>query len=202
MVNTKNRDELYKEAPSNIQELYSGERTGEILRNIADKAGILDKQAYKTFALSVGDIILDLYQPDSLRVILKDKLNLSDDKLTLIEQELKPLLSSLPKTEAVVQNTVLEPVNQQQITDAIEESKKTSSITKVDTPPAPKPETPIITPVKESPYSQVKPLRTFAQDVELSRAHSYGAFRGNNSQNEEDDEEPVHRSNQDDWIKN
>ena len=46
--------------------------------------------------------------------------------------------------------------------------------------------------------SAVKPIRTFAMDVDVSRAHGYGAFR---SGEEDDGDEPVHRSSQDDIIK-
>lgn len=45
----------------------------------------------------------------------------------------------------------------------------------------------------------VKPLRTFAMDVDVSRAHGYGAFQSGEVQNDED--EPVHSSNQDDILK-
>ena len=47
--------------------------------------------------------------------------------------------------------------------------------------------------------SIVKPIRTFADDVALNRAHGYGAFQSGNTGN--DDDEPIHRSNQDDIIK-
>lgn len=45
----------------------------------------------------------------------------------------------------------------------------------------------------------VKPLRTFADDVQISRAHGYGAFRS--PSNSGDDQEPAHRSNQDDVLR-
>ncbi len=56
---------------------------------------------------------------------------------------------------------------------------------------------PKITPeVKETIQNAVKPIRTFAEDVEISRAHSYGTFKSQTSE-----EEGVYRSSQDDIIK-
>lgn len=49
-----------------------------------------------------------------------------------------------------------------------------------------------------APATTVKPLRTFAEDVEISRAHGYGAFRS--PSNTGDSQEPIHRSSQDDII--
>lgn len=54
------------------------------------------------------------------------------------------------------------------------------------------------TPQPKVPATNVKPIRTFANDVELSRAHSYGAFRG---RDEDTTEEPTYQSNQDDILK-
>ncbi|OGG41453.1 hypothetical protein A2837_03005 [Candidatus Kaiserbacteria bacterium RIFCSPHIGHO2_01_FULL_46_22] len=45
-----------------------------------------------------------------------------------------------------------------------------------------------------------KPLRTFAEDASLSRAHGYGAFRSPEN-TEGAGAETIHRSNQDDIIK-
>lgn len=44
----------------------------------------------------------------------------------------------------------------------------------------------------------LRPIRTFTEDVNLSRAHGYGAFRSNET--ETSTEEDVHRSSQDDII--
>lgn len=52
---------------------------------------------------------------------------------------------------------------------------------------------------KENTYSKVKPLRTFAMDVDMSRAHSYGTSAP--SQEQDEDDEPVHSSSQDDILK-
>lgn len=60
------------------------------------------------------------------------------------------------------------------------------------------PVTPEVQPTPKVPTTNVKPIRTFANDVELSRAHSYGAFRG---RDEDTTEEPAHQSNQDDILK-
>lgn len=50
------------------------------------------------------------------------------------------------------------------------------------------------------PQPLVKPLRTFADDINLNRAHGYGAFRSGESTAKKEDEE-IHRSSQDDIIK-
>lgn len=53
-------------------------------------------------------------------------------------------------------------------------------------------------PVSNS-YTIVKPMRTFPDDFNAGRAHSYGAFRPEGADNDED--EPTHSSNQDDVLR-
>ncbi len=129
------------------------------------------------------------YIEENLFIIVDDILTFTDKKLTGSE-EAKAVLETPPpppNPPKPVAPTPLPP------------SGKPSFITKVDTPPA-KPIAPEKSTQTTTSHSNVKPLRTFAEDVELSRAHSYGAFRSNTPETEEDDE-PVHRSSQDDIIK-
>ena len=97
MESGNNRHELYKAAPDNIKDLYSGEDTGELLWNIAISIGINGGDSYRKFALAVGDIILGLYKKDSLAQILKDRLQLNVVQINEVITRLKPLLERIPE---------------------------------------------------------------------------------------------------------
>lgn len=62
--------------------------------------------------------------------------------------------------------------------------------------------TPPVTPSEAvpnaAPLAAVKPMRTYSDDVNMSRAHSYGAFR---PQEDDDSDEPTHSSSQDDVLR-
>lgn len=133
------------------------------------------------------------YIEENLFVIVDEMLTFADKEFSEGEGvETAPLATEpTPPTPAPQKPTAPTP---------LPPSGQPSLITKVDTLPTNQPVAAEKHIQAETPHSNVKPLRTFAQDVELSRAHSYGAFRSNTPE-VEDDEEPVHRSSQDDIIK-
>lgn len=206
--------ERYKALPPEVTELFEYGTVDFVLDNIVHEFALGDEQkdalrmeielvlyfflprigfverlqdSLEIDTIKAGQIYA--YVEENLFVIVDDILTFTDKELSLEEEvETTPQVQSI-STQQSVAPAPLPP------------SGLPSFITKEDAPSAPKTEVPTAAPVKENPYSQVKPLRTFAQDVELSRAHSYGAFRGNTPKDGDDDEEPVHRSSQDDIIK-
>lgn len=172
-MDKKTREELYKNSSELIKGLYSSEDTGEILKLAATKVKLDDKESYRTFALSVGDIILGLYKKTSLSQILKDRLNLGDDQITIVINELKILLDKIPETATAADYVNIIPP------------------TTITPPTVPTPE--------NEPLVTVKPMRTFPDDFNAGRAHSYGAFRPEGGDNDED--EPIHSSSQDDVLR-
>lgn len=178
MANTNNKTEIFNQASEVVKEIYAGEATGVLLRRAADSVGIITSSDYKTFVLIVGDIILGLHKPESLKVALKDSLNLPEEKLVAVEKQLATFFKTLPTTNENVPSVI-------------------------EIPPVGTPVTPAeiqTAPAEEKPDGAVKPLRTFAMDVDISRAHSYGSFQSEEN-NETNDDEPVHRSSQDDILK-
>ena len=169
MENSQNRNDLYKAAPANIQDLYSGEETGELLWRVSTQLGMTGGDTYRAFALAVGDVILGMYKKESLEVLLQQRLSLTAEQTKWIRDQLEPLLNKLPNNVGGEPPTVFAPPPSQ-------------------APPPPPP-----------PPTTVKPMRTFQEDFDASRAHSYGAYRPENDGSDED--EPVHRSNQDDIIR-
>lgn len=169
----KARLDLLRKSSPEIQSMYGDEEVGNVLTTVANDLGITEDDSYEVLALAFGDIILGLYKKTSLPQILKDRLQLTDDQIALAMEELKELLEKIPEvTTAADYVNVIPPAT--------------------ITPPT------VPTPVNE-PLVAVKPMRTFPDDFNAGRAHSYGAFRPENG--EDDPEETVHRSNQDDIIK-
>ena len=179
-LDKKSRLALLRQAPLKIQELYGGEEIANLLTTIAENLGIKDEAAYDTLALTIGDVILGSYSKSVLWQLLKDRLGLSDGQETMVTDTLHDFLTKIPETKKAdvpTDNVVLAPPPT------------------IPTNPLPAEKAA----VEVKPISNVKPLRTFADDVALNRAHGYGAFRGETAENDED--EPVHSSSQDDIIK-
>src|SRR5690606_32494835 len=159
------------------------EENGRVLSATASKLGITDNLAYNTFALTIGDIILGTHSKESLGQMLKDRMDFNDEQVTVAEAGLRDFLNKLPNSKQgsdsspVVFAPSPEPV-------VLEEAKP---VTTTDTLVEPKDN------------SELKPLRTFAMDVDMSRVHGYGAFKSGEAE-QNDDETPVHRSSQDDII--
>lgn len=206
--------ERYKALPTEITELFEYGTVDFVLNNLAQEFALGDEQK-EALRMEI-ELVLYFFLPrmglverlqDSLEIdrvkaeqiyayVEENLFIIVDDILTFTDKELK---DDTETEEAVPVAQVALPATEKPIAPApLPPSGKPSFITKVDTPPA-KPIAPEKPPQAETPHSNVRPLRTFAEDVELSRAHSYGAFRSNTR--EADDDEPVHRSSQDDIIK-
>lgn len=172
-INKEKRLEIYRKSSEVVQDLYSSEETGRIIRTAKLHLGSLDEATDTAFVVAVGDIILGLYKKDSLYQLLKDRLGLSDDLISLAISELKELLDKIPESKSAMdfiskpQPVLAPPPTDQTVT-------------------APQP-------------TIVKPMRTFPDDFNAGRAHSYGAFRPEGEDNDPD--EPTHSTSQDDVLR-
>lgn len=174
------RHELYLQASNEVKELYAGEATGDLLWNTAVEMGITGGQKYYDFALAIGDVILGLYKKTSLGTILKERMVFTDDQVTFVTKKLAPLIDQIPENVTTLAPTVIKLPSENIVLPAEEKA----------------PDKPVSTPEDAH---DLRPLRTFAMDVNMNRAHSYGAFKSTDDDNTDDT--PVHRSSQDDIIK-
>lgn len=188
-LDKESRLKLLKQAPPEIQELYSSEENGTVLSETAKRLGILGEDAYDTFALTVGDIILGVHQKELLGQMLKDRMELSDEHVRIAEDGLREFLAKVPSRKTAEEPVVL-PMS----------PELTYSTDKLPTTATTNPPSASEIPVQNITELAVKPLRTFADDVGLSRAHGYGAFRSNENQDTGVADDTVHRSSQDDII--
>lgn len=186
------RDEAYKSAPEYIKNIYAGEDTGELLSNIAHQINLSDRSLYRTFALSIGDVILGLQPVSNIKAILMERLNMAESQAQTVVIGLQPLIKKLTSSPKQPLENIFVP---KKPSGSFIATTASSDITTERTPKQTE------RAYTEKDLAVVKPLRTFAEDVEISRAHGYGAFRGSNSENKSDDE-PIHRSSQNDLLRN
>jgi len=180
-LDKKVRLELLRQASPEIQEMYGNEENGQVISETADKLGVKDEATYDTFALTVGDIILGSHPKESLGQMLKDRMEFTDEQVKIATDNLSDFLNKIPKQKVTTGPMVVNAPKDEMI--------KQEPLQATDTPQS----TPALN-------HELKPLRTFAEDVELSRVHGYGTFQSGEVTEDKDDT-PVHRSNQDDIIK-
>lgn len=111
--------------------------------------------------------------------MLKDRMDMTDEQVAVAINDLRDFLAKIPEQKKAAVNTVIDLTNE-----------KPAEATGNEAEERPAPE-----------RAAVKPLRTFAGDVEVSRAHSYGAFRSADNAVQSQDDEPTHRSSQDDIMR-
>jgi hypothetical protein len=182
VLDKKSRLELLKKAPIEVQEMYGNEDLGDTLLSLANVLNMNADSAYDNLALTVGDVILRLYKKSLLPQVLKDRLGLNENQITIVVDALSPFLERIPELPSTP-----EPV------PAIPPTSTTApniedAANKMVPPNA----------LNLAPLAAVKPMRTYSDDVNMSRAHSYGAFR---PQAEDDTDEPTHSSSQDDLMR-
>ncbi|MEX0912921.1 MAG: hypothetical protein WDZ56_00150, partial [Candidatus Paceibacterota bacterium] len=201
--------ERYKALPSEVTELFEYGTVDFVLDNIV-KEFALNEEQKKALRMEI-ELVLYFFLPragfverlqESLEVeadkagqisanVEENLFVIVDDMLAFAEEQLTE-----DSKEEVTPETKAAPIKPP-VPEPLPPSNKPSFITKAAAPPS-KPETPTEPAKKENDPAKLRSLRTFAEDVELSRAHSYGAFRSHQPQDEDDDKEPVHQSNQDD----
>lgn len=180
--NKEKRLEIYQAATDLVKDLYGSTDTGLLMETVQQKLGITDnRQSSSDFTLTVGDVILGMYKKESLPQLLKDRLSLTEVQIQTAMNELRPLLDKIPEEKS---SSTIIPT---QMTDGYNTPESTSL-------PDPKTQ-----PIKAP--AAVQPMRTFPQDMDISRAHTYGAFKGNDKPSPNAPEEPVVKSSQEDVFK-
>jgi len=185
--------ERYKELPPHIMELFEYGTVDFVIDSLAKEYGLSEEQ--KIGLRMEIELVLYLFLPRKGFVErLKESLQtehirteqiaarVEDDLFTIVDDILTFVESQFNDEGEVAMNPVI-------------------------LAPAASPETtpPALEPVTEQSQQPekvepgVKSLRTFAKDVEISRAHSYGAFKSNDDGNPDD--ENVHTTSQDDILK-
>jgi hypothetical protein len=191
----------YGELPEEIKELFEYGTVETVLDSAAVEFGLSDEQ--KSLLQMETELVLFLFLTrvgfvervqESLEIELSraeligsriesDLFVIVDNILTAVENELNnPSGQSTTVASNNPQPIVLPPLGSM---DVLTENKGSAS-------------GPVNVP-DEATENNLKPLRTFAMDVDMNRAHGYGAFRSEDADNE--GSTPVHRSNQDDIIK-
>lgn len=181
VLDKKSRLELLKKAPIEVQEMYGNEDLGGTIASLAKVLNINEDSVYDNLALTVGDVILRLYKKSLLPQLLKDRLGLNDSQTTVAMDALSPFLEKipeLPSTPEPISTIPSVPTNALKIEDATGKMVPPDALN----PP---------------PLTTVKPMRTYSDDVNMSRAHSYGAFR---PQEADDEDEQTHSSSQNDLL--
>ncbi len=178
----------YRELPDELTELFEYGSVDHIIGEIKREFGLREEEVV---ALRMEiELVLYCFLPKSgLAERLQESSGVDIEKARLISRKLTQELF-------VVVDDILTEVEKQ-----FSEDMATVGPPVIVVPPAPSEQT-SVDPQTASPdiddNNQLKPLRTFAMDVDMNRAHGYGAFH---SGEQTEDEEPVHRSSQDDIIK-
>ena len=186
--------ERYKELPQQIIELFEYGTIGIVIDNISKEYG-LDVDQVALLRMEIEMVLYLFMTREGFTERLQESLEVEQERARGIAQRVNDDLFA-----------IVEPV----LNFADEERRKNEEIaTEINNeavlvpPPAVTDSTPAVkqTPEASPEPTVIKPLRTFAEDTGLNRAHGYGAFRSAEKQETETESEVVHRSNQDDIIK-
>jgi|GEM_PF-3245712 len=181
--------------PANIVELYEY-GTVEVVVNNAARQFRLTTDQQIDLQMEV-DLILYLFvSKNGLTDRLIEYLAIDKTTATGINNFLDDELFAIVANELQQASEILDQENQPNqpsvITSVIPENIKIVEPVATEPVATNTPETKNIDP------NSVKPLRTFAEDVEISRNHGYGVFR---PQEEIGEDQPIYSSSQDDIIK-
>lgn len=180
--------ERYKELPDEVQELFEYGTVEKVLKDTSKEFGLREEDV-PLLQVEVDLILYGFLTRNDLPERLQDSLDIEELRAEQITQKLntdlfvivEPFLTyvedSLDETEGDIQPSTFDIPN----TNPNQEPKIENTKQKNDT------------------SAFVKPLRTFAEDVEFSRIHGYGTFKSEESE-EDGGDTPVHRSSQDDII--
>lgn len=193
----KKMQERYNQLPPQITELFDYGTVGLSIDNITSEFNLTERQ--KEALLMETELVLYLFLPrlgfiERLQESLEIDQSLAEQVASEIENNIFFIVNDLLdfsdnqfKQESGTPTT---------IPNAQPQTNNKTIITKSTNPPASE----IIGHAEESAGQNIKPLRTFAEDVQSSRVHGYGAFHSGEV-TEGNDSDPVHRSSQDDIIK-
>lgn len=164
------REEILDSANDTVRRLYSDPLSGKFLWELfcSTNPGEPNYSQYTQFAVAVGDIILGIHKKETLPQLLSYKIKgATETQINNLVKGLAPFLAQIPDQSSI---------DTQSPEDASNPKNTTS------------------TPAQ---LTAVKPMRTYSDDVNMSRAHSYGAFR---PQGEDDEDEPTHNTSQNDLL--
>ncbi len=198
--------ERYRMLPDEIVELFEYGTVDQVIDDCVKEFGLRDY--HRPLLQMEVDLVLFLFLTrtglaerlqDSLEIeeiranLIAQKLNddlfiIVDELLTFVEEQFSGEVSDDPTIVIAPAPLTIEPASQA-APSTLSEVSKDPNLTESATPPN-------TAPTKDT---ELKPLRTFAMDVDMSRVHGYGAFKSGEA--EKDDDTPVHRSSQDDILK-
>ena len=180
--------------PSSIRDLYTFDTVDVIISNAAKEFDLTEEQA-SLLKIEV-DLIISLFESrDDLIDRLINEFGFEEVKAINIKQFLDDNLF-------IIIEQILEAADTERILNEVENLNMVSE-GMASTNTTFHTERPTITETLPSSETDVtvKPLRTFSQDVDISRAHSYGAFKGSDNKPDNPTDEPIISSSQDDIIK-
>ena len=90
----------YRGSTETVQNLYSSPESGEFLREKFLK-NALDDRDYRTYVLTIGDVILGFYPKSQLSQLLQKNLAIPSGIAEAIATDLKEFLAPIPEAEAV-----------------------------------------------------------------------------------------------------
>lgn len=184
--------ERYKELPEEVVELFEYDTVTQVMEDTVREFGLRDTDV-PVLKMEIEMVLYFFLSREGFAERLQESLEIEKTRAEEIAKKINTDLFAL--VESYLSLAEQESANN---TVTAEDLPSVIVAPPIQTQPTPEP---ALTEVpKEEKYAQVKPIRTFAMDVDISRAHSYGATAQPNSEGEEE-EEPVHRSNQDDILK-
>ncbi len=183
----------YKFLPPNITELFEYGTVQLIVQDTSLEFALNDDQK-AALLMEVEMILYFFLTRKGLVERLKESLEIDQVRAMQIAAKLESdlfiivddLLDAVEK-EFEAEDTESLPADTQPEPNVIPET-----LTLTPTPPAP-PEMP----PSPAQLTAVKPMRTYSDDVNMSRAHSYGAFR---PQGDDDEDEQTHNTSQNDLL--
>jgi len=165
MITKEIRNEHFEEASIAQQYLYASAEAGTKLFTIAERHAIVNRGAYKQFALTVGDIILGFYKIEDTVPLLQQELEIDEATAQKLGAEVLAFLAPLndptwqPPPETELESEVAPPVPRQGSGIAISHSDDTTTKR---------------IPIKASALAVPKPIHTFASDMETVREYPEG----------------------------
>lgn len=179
--------------PSSIRELFVFDTVGVVISDVTKMFSLSDDQA-EALRIEVGLVLCLFETRDDLGERIANNLQVDSERANAIKQYLDENLF-------IMVEEVLDFADDQWLEGEIELLKNRTVETPTVLPPVDLEEIKEEPPTNPESQPLVKPLRTFADDIDISRAHGYGAFRSGENLPKPDEDETIHRSNQDDIIK-
>lgn len=192
----------YKLLPPDIIELFEYGTVEFVVEETVKEFGLNEDQR-ALLLMEIELILYFFYTRKGLVERLKDSLEIDQVRATQIAAKLESDLFIIVDDflDAIEKEFEAEDIEMPITVDNQPEtvSSVDVTVTPPTTPPVPATSTPQTeTPAASTPLTAVKPMRTYSDDVNMSRAHSYGAFKPEGDDGDPD--EPTHSSNQSDLL--